>query len=60
MAEDRSLAAAACRPTIRSDMLIRPARPEDGAAAWAILEPVIRTGETLPWSCTGRSRTACA
>ncbi len=41
-------------------MLIRPARPEDGAAAWAILEPVIRTGETLPWSCTGRSRTACA
>lgn len=25
---------------------IRPATPEDGAAIWAILEPVIRAGET--------------
>lgn len=25
---------------------IRPAAPEDGAAIWAILEPVIRAGET--------------
>jgi L-amino acid N-acyltransferase YncA len=27
-------------------MLIRPARPEDAAAIWAILEPTIRAGET--------------
>ena len=27
-------------------MLIRPARPEDRAAIWSILEPVIRAGET--------------
>lgn len=26
--------------------MIRPAVPEDGAALWAILEPVIRAGET--------------
>ncbi|OAN66629.1 GNAT family N-acetyltransferase [Sphingomonas sp. TDK1] len=26
--------------------VIRPAAPEDGAAIWAILEPVIRAGET--------------
>lgn len=26
--------------------MIRPARPEDAAAIWAILEPVIREGET--------------
>ncbi len=26
--------------------MIRPAAPEDGAAIWAILEPVIRAGET--------------
>ena len=28
-------------------MLIRPATPEDAAAIWAIIEPVIRAGETL-------------
>jgi L-amino acid N-acyltransferase YncA len=28
-------------------MLIRPATPEDAAAVWAIVEPVIRAGETL-------------
>lgn len=27
-------------------MLIRPATPEDAAAIWAILEPVVRAGET--------------
>ncbi|WP_084581536.1 GNAT family N-acetyltransferase [Sphingomonas azotifigens] len=27
-------------------LAIRPAAPEDGAAIWAILEPVIRAGET--------------
>nr|WP_029623305.1 GNAT family N-acetyltransferase [Sphingomonas elodea] len=27
-------------------MLIRPAAPQDGGALWAILEPVIRAGET--------------
>jgi L-amino acid N-acyltransferase YncA len=27
-------------------MLIRPATPDDSAAIWAILEPVIRAGET--------------
>lgn len=26
--------------------MIRPAAPEDGAAIWAILEPVLRAGET--------------
>ncbi|NLS25597.1 hypothetical protein S2M10_05650 [Sphingomonas sp. S2M10] len=26
--------------------LVRPAAPDDGAAIWAILEPVIRAGET--------------
>jgi len=28
-------------------MFIRPATPEDAAAIWAIIEPVIRAGETL-------------
>ena len=28
-------------------MLIRPAAPDDAAAIWAIIEPVIRAGETL-------------
>lgn len=28
-------------------MLIRPATPDDAAAIWAIIEPVIRAGETL-------------
>ena len=28
-------------------MLIRPAKPEDATAIWAIIEPVIRAGETL-------------
>ena len=27
-------------------MLIRPARPEDAPAIWAIMEPVIRAGDT--------------
>lgn len=28
-------------------MMIRPATPDDSAAIWAIIEPVIRAGETL-------------
>ncbi|MHA4835514.1 GNAT family N-acetyltransferase [Sphingopyxis sp. MSC1_008] len=28
-------------------LLIRPARPDDAAAIWAVIEPVIRAGETL-------------
>lgn len=28
-------------------LLIRPVRPDDAAAIWAIIEPVIRAGETL-------------
>jgi len=28
-------------------MLIRPATPDDAAAIWAMIEPVIRAGETL-------------
>lgn len=27
-------------------MLIRPARPEDAAAIWAVMEPIIRAGDT--------------
>ena len=27
-------------------MLIRPSRPEDAAAIWSIIEPIIRAGET--------------
>jgi ribosomal protein S18 acetylase RimI-like enzyme len=29
-------------------MLIRPARPDDDSAIWAILEPTFRAGETYP------------
>jgi len=28
------------------DILIRPARPDDAAAIWAIIGPTIRAGET--------------
>lgn len=31
-------------------MLIRPATPDDAAAIWAILQPVIRAGETYALS----------
>ena len=29
-------------------MLVRPARPHDEEAIWAIMEPIIRAGETYP------------
>jgi ribosomal protein S18 acetylase RimI-like enzyme len=32
----------------QSALTIRPARPEDADALWAIFEPVIRAGETYP------------
>ena len=43
-----------------ASMPIRPARPEDAAAVWSILEPVIRAGETYTLDANMSERDALA